>query len=297
MRTTKRFTPDLLDRFRAQGRGLGTYEDYVPWHRLSRGDPASRGRSHLQMWRGRQRELLSDNEWECLLFATMLPDVIDVREQFPLSLESSSHELAAYDVRASAGYFPGTLEIAKSIEEKHPRVNGNGRSAPWVMSTDFLLCLHEPGGTKTLLAIAFKSDNDLKQKRTNELLRIEQAYWRARNVKWLLVSSSLYDKRVALTLRRTCYWGLEGERLKLSIDVQVFARAYRGRPLYTALRDLANVTGSMELAQLAFWQSVWNGTVPLNLCRGWRPHIPIDLLPISLFWEQNPIASRRSLWN
>lgn len=296
MRTTKRFTPDLLDRFRAQGRGLGTYEDYVPWHRLSRGDPASRGRSHLQMWRGRQRELLSDNEWECLLFVTMLPDVIDVREQFPLSLESSTHELTAYDVRGPRCGFPGTLEIAKLVAVKHPRVNGNGRSAPWVMSTDFLLCMQEPEGTKTLLAIAFKSDNEIKQRRTIELLRIEQAYWRSRGVKWLLISSSLYDKSVALTLRRACYWSLDSERVKLSIDVQLFAKAYRGRPLYVALRDLASVIGSMELAQFAFWQSVWNGTVPLNLSRGWRPHIPIDILPISLFWKQNPIASRRSLW-
>lgn len=77
MRTTKRFTPDVLDRFRREGRGTGVYTEYIPWHRVSRGDPASRGRSHLLNWRGRQRELLSDGELVMTLFVTMLPGIDD----------------------------------------------------------------------------------------------------------------------------------------------------------------------------------------------------------------------------
>ena len=203
MRTTKRFTPNLLDRFRALGRGTGTYDDYIPWHRLSRGDPASQGRSHLPMWRGRQRELLSDQELGGFHFTIMLPTLVDVREQFPLSLESNRHELADYDVRARAGYFPGTKEIAESLATKHPRVNGNGRSAPWVMTTDLLLCLRRPDRQLELLAIAIKSDKDANRKRSKELLLLEKAYWQARGVTWLLITPSLYDKREVLTLRRT----------------------------------------------------------------------------------------------
>ncbi len=63
MRTEKRFTPKVLERFRREGRGTGTYSDYTPWHRVSRGDPSSKGRSHLIVWMDRQRELLSDQEW------------------------------------------------------------------------------------------------------------------------------------------------------------------------------------------------------------------------------------------
>lgn len=68
MRTTKRFTPHVLDRFRKLGRGTGTYQNYIPWQRVGRSDPSSMGRSHLQMWNGRQRELLSDQEWVGVFF-------------------------------------------------------------------------------------------------------------------------------------------------------------------------------------------------------------------------------------
>lgn len=81
MRTTKRFTPKVLARFKCQGRGTDTHQNYVPWHRVSCGDPASSGRSHLLMWRERLRELLLDGEHVAQLFATMLAYVDDVLEQ------------------------------------------------------------------------------------------------------------------------------------------------------------------------------------------------------------------------
>ena len=84
MRTTKRFSPTVIARFLRQGRGEGIYEEYIPWHRVSRGDPASAGRSHLLMWRHRLRELLSDGELGEQLFATMLQNLDDSLEQFKL---------------------------------------------------------------------------------------------------------------------------------------------------------------------------------------------------------------------
>lgn len=96
MRTTKRFTPKVLARFAREGRGTGIYEEYIPWHRVSRGDPASRGRSHLLEWKDRLRELLSDGELGAQLFAVMLPDLDDSLEQYRLEQEPSQHPLAAY---------------------------------------------------------------------------------------------------------------------------------------------------------------------------------------------------------
>jgi hypothetical protein len=81
MRTTKRFTPNVLIRYRKLNRGTGIFQNYIPWHRVGRSDPSSRGRSHLQMWNGRQRELLSDQEWVGFFFSTLVRDVNDIREQ------------------------------------------------------------------------------------------------------------------------------------------------------------------------------------------------------------------------
>lgn len=298
MRTTKRFTPDVLDRFRRQGRGLGTYSDYVPWHRVSRGDPSSLGRSHLLMWRGRQRELLSDLELIGFCFASMsVGQADDIREQFPLSLDQSSHELSTYDVRYAGQTCEGTLTIADKLGIKHPRTHGDGRSEAWVMTTDLLLTLHGgDGGGLALLAVAMKHDQDLRRKRTKELLRIEQAYWKTRGVQWLLITPSLYDQRVGITLRTTLSWGLG--QLAPSEKISVAASTILSSPNRTYTQVLTQLVsilgGDIDLAQRALWQAIWFGLAPIDLRRGWRPHLPLQVIPREDFDEMNPILSHRS---
>lgn len=298
MRTTKRFTPLVLDRFRRQGRGLGTFELYVPWHRVSRGDPASLGRSHLLMWRGRQRELLSDLELVGFCFATMVVKLRDdIREQFPLSLEPAPHELSDYDVRYSAPAFEGTLAIAEKLGIKHPKTHGSGRSEPWVMTTDLLLTINGAGQDQpALIAIAIKSANDLSRKRTRELLQIEQGYWLVRGVRWLLITPDLYDRRVALTLRNTLPWGLgqpvEADHLSLATAMILEGGAKSFTQILSLLVDQLGCT--IDQGQRAIWQAIWSGAVPVDLRRGWRPHLPLEVISKDAFDELNPILSMRS---
>jgi len=296
MRTTKRFTPKVLDRFRAQGRGTGIFDDYKPWHRVSRGDPASRGRSHLQKWQGRQHELLSDKEWVGLMFAIMTPGVVDIREQFPLSLEPSRHELSHYDIRIT-GDFPGTLELARNLGFKRPMTYGEGQSAPWVMTTDLLIALDRASGEKQLLAVAVKTANGASNKRALQLLAIEKAYWNVRGVKWILITPRQYDHQVALRLRDSI-----PHALSPSADAWLIAKAqsvtiqHQGYSLTRILHEIIFFAGDMTAAQGAFWQGVWQGIIPIDLRRGWRPHLPVHLLPYENFLELNPIASRRTAW-
>ncbi len=133
MRTTKRFTPAVIARFIKQGRGQGTHADYAGWHRVTRGDPASSGRSHLLRWRGRLRDLLSDGELGAQLFVTMLPDVDDCLEQYGLSPEDDMHPLAVYGERDPLTLFPGTLKLADELGIRHPRLSDAscaGRPSP-----------------------------------------------------------------------------------------------------------------------------------------------------------------------
>lgn len=297
MRTTKRFTPQLLERFRKQGRGQGTFDDYVPWHRVGRGDPASRGRSHLQQWNGRQRELLSDHEWVMLLFSVMLTNLVDIREQFPLSKEGDPHELSEYQPNAPQKLFLGTIEIAKNLGIKHPMTTGNGTSDTWVPSTDLLLTVKHADSTLELVAIAVKERKELTNRRKRELLLLERAYWAVRGVVWLVVTPIQYDEHVALTLRMTMPWALgavvsEADRQFASNT----ASEYRGLPLTQLLEKLSTSFGDVDHAQRAFWQGVWSSHIPLDLRRGWRPHQPVVLLDTSSFQSLNPIQMRRSAW-
>lgn len=297
MRKTKRFTPDLLDRYKKIGRGSGTFENFVPWHRVSRSDPSSIGRSHLQFWNGRHREFLSDGEWIVFMFCTMLQNIIDIREQFPLQYEDGINELSAYGV-CYGGYYPTTHEIASALGYKHPLVHGNGRSATWVMTTDMLLTLTRSDGSYYLLAVAHKPINYLEKKRTSQLLEIERTYWEARNVEWLLITPDEYTKAVALTLRNACPWGLSIPAQTSHIqEVVEKIHRFNGLSLTTCLIYFAESFGSMDLAQRAFWQCVWSGKTPIDLTRGWRPSTPIRLISSEEFWHFNPIASRRSSWN
>lgn len=296
MRTTKRFTPTVLARFVKQGRGLGTYENYIPWHRVGRGDPSSMGRSHLQMWEGRQREALSDGEWVGLFFAASVHGLMDIIEQFPLSLNESTHESSRYRADVPPNTYPGTKELAKKLGIKPPITTEKGTSDDWVMTTDMLLVIKHPSGELELLAVAFKPKGGLK-KRAKELLNLEREYWIARGVNWLLITPKLYDSRVALRLRDSMPWALENllpEKDLLAAALIVSAN--QGRSLTHIYSVLTEHFGNDDFAKRAFWQAVWSGKIPLDLRRGWRPHVPITLLSDEEFIELNPIASRRSSW-
>ncbi len=297
MRTTKRFTPSLLERFFRLGRGQGIFGDYIPWHRVSRSDPSSCGRSHLLQGKDRQHELLSDHEWVVIMFVFMLLNQIDVREQFPLSREEAKHELGAYRVDIGEKYFPGTLALAAKLRFKHPKTTDGEDSADWVMTTDLLIALRNSDGTIELVAVAIKTIDEMANKRKRELLAIERAYWVARGVTWLLITPALYDEKVGLNLRMQMPWTL-GERTSeqdrlIAADV---VRRFPGRSLTFILHQLEAALGEIDLAQRAFWQAVYSGQIPMSLKRGWRPHQPVVLLQQTDFVAQNPIASRSSSW-
>lgn len=281
-----------------QGRGTGTFQNYLPWHRVGRGDPSSRGRSHLMIWRDRQRELLSDGEWDGLLFATMISNLLDVREQHRLSLEDGPSELALYDVRHGGIVYPGTLAIAKKLNVKHPRVSEAGTSVDWKMTTDQVLVLRAPSGDLELLAVAYKDNNSDLTKRNRQLLAIEKAYWDARGVVWILITPELFDESVGVTLRRAVPWGL-GTPVSPS-DIAVAVNAVKktlGQSFTDTLNSIDLVLGEKDRAQRAFWQAVWTGAIPMDLRIGWRPHLPIKLMSQKKFVALNPVASRRTSWN
>jgi hypothetical protein len=250
------------------------------------------------MWNGRQRELLSDQEWVGFFFSTLVRDVLDIREQFSLSLEDGSHELSAYQVNASQHIYPGTLELAKQLGFRHPKVTDKADKSEWVMTTDLLLALKRPSGKFELLAVAFKPAGELSKKRTMELLSIERKYWAVRGVQWLLISPEQYDERVGLTLRRSLPWALGSAVSKADILVAAdVLEKHPGCSLSHFIEQLSAIFGCVDHAQRAFWQAVWRGEIHMDLRCGWRPHLPIVLLSEAAFLDQNPIESRRSAWN
>lgn len=299
MRTQKRFTAALLRRFQREGRGTGTYEEYTAWHRVGRGDPASRGRSHLWMWRSRQRDLLSDVERVGHYFVHMMPNVLDSIEQFPHGPDAAPHEMSRFDTRIDLNsHFPGTLEIARRRGIRHFMLSDEQSTEPWRYSTDQLLLIEDESKHRSLLAIAYKPSFASLTKRDREKLSLDQEYWQLRSVPWLLVTPDVYDPVVSRCLEMTAPWAINDpvsvDQMHMAVEV---TNVCLGLSLTDVLHRLSMRTGSKETAQRSFWQAVWCGAIPLDLRRGWRPHVPVRLLTLEQFAELNPIRSRRSAWN
>ncbi|MGZ5799372.1 MAG: TnsA endonuclease N-terminal domain-containing protein [Burkholderiaceae bacterium] len=303
MRKGKRFTPTKLENWQRNGRGAGVFSEYQPWHQVTRADPASRGRSHLANWSttGRTHHYLSDGEAEVFGFISMLQNVIDIREQFPLSLHDHPFEAAAYNASASHKKSAGTLAIAEELGIRHPTISDKDETAPWIMSTDFLVALENSPSERSLLAISYKLDSDLLSIRKRWLLLLENLYWQKQNVEWLLISPSLSLKSVRTTLRTTLPWGVpktseEIIPLQYLHKCAALAPYFHGKSLTTCLNVLIEELGEpMDFAQRTFWQAVWKSLLPIDLARPWNSSVPIHILEIAAFIAQNPIASRRSI--
>lgn len=174
-----RNTEARIARLRADGRGQGTGADYVPWLKIH--DFSSLGRVHRRMSAksGREVHLMSDGEDDVFLQLDTSPIVTDIREQFPLD-------------RAA------TILIAEELGFRHPAANG----VDVVMTSDFLVVW--TGGAST--AIAVKTPEDLRKRRTREKLEIERAFWSDKHVRWFLNVVDKPDRALRLNHQEIAEW-------------------------------------------------------------------------------------------
>ncbi|WAH58840.1 TnsA endonuclease N-terminal domain-containing protein [Pseudomonas silvicola] len=168
-RRGKLVTRNYLDKLISEGVGSGERESYRPW--LNIRSVPSRGRSSVipgvRIARGHQ--CLSDCESAFLILIEFNPDVVDIREQFPL---------IDYDE---------TFAIA--LQKKIEPALYVGTNVPYVFTTDFMLSIAEPGQDPSLVAISLKYKKEIddastdQKKRIFEKQEIEEEYWSRRGVR------------------------------------------------------------------------------------------------------------------
>lgn len=162
------FDESKVQRYLAEGRGVGTLASYKPW--LTVHDVPSSGRvSRIQGWHsGRIHHLLSDGETGLFLLFDWEDAVADIREQFPLDRDV-------------------TRQIAVEIGRPHP--HDNHTQTDLVMTTDFLIDA-VIDGKACLLARTFKRVEDLDDERTIAKFEIERRYWARSGVDWGIVTDA-----------------------------------------------------------------------------------------------------------
>ncbi|KPY54554.1 TnsA endonuclease N-terminal domain-containing protein [Pseudomonas syringae] len=248
-------TQSDIDRHIEKGFGQGSQELYVPWLRVQ--DVPSHGRSRKVhgVKVDRLHHLLSDLEYGYLLVAEFSPEVLDIREQFPLlpvpTLQSIAHALSIrYPV------YPGT-------------------KVPFVMTTDFLLTIKQPDGSTRLAARTIKYTESLKPskglERTLEKFQIERAYWTDRGVDWNIVT----EKDLPAPLIQNLDWLRKSATLQRHLQQRPLIESFleeitrvREYPwsLERALRHIAGVLFIPYAdAKAMFMHLVWHKQILLDL--------------------------------
>jgi hypothetical protein len=187
-----------------EGRGLGSgeaYRSFIKGHEFS-----SDGLIHRPIgWKQRRiYQLFSNLEYHVFLISQFSDKVIDIREQVPLlPLEL-------------------TKQIANDLGIKHP-AEYNQKRKETVRTTDFLFTIRE-GDSIKVIAKSVKHSDTLKDARTRELLKIEEEYWKKKNIEWSIITQKEINKIMAENISiiyDDYFWAEDKEYSDFQVDILV----------------------------------------------------------------------------
>lgn len=154
-RGPKKWNASTIERLTKEGRGKGNGVNYKPW--IDVFTISSIGNSHrIQGIKvPREYHLLSNTERDVFVWCEWQPNVVDIREQYPLDRDL-------------------TLEIAAAYGLRHPCYPGTNE--PTVMTVDFLLTVII-NGAESLIAISAKRDDEAEDENSMTKLEIIRRYF------------------------------------------------------------------------------------------------------------------------
>jgi hypothetical protein len=160
---SRNWNENVYRRYIREGRGQGAGADYKPWLTV-RDFPSLGVVSRVKgQTTGRLYHLMSTNETNLFYSLDWSDDVLDIREQYPLS-----------DLSDAIG-------IAERAQIRYPYDNKSG--FPYVMTSDFYV-----ETTSGAVVLSVKPVSELDKPRVLEKLEIERRYWKTRNIKWELIT-------------------------------------------------------------------------------------------------------------
>lgn len=178
-----------------EGRGQGTGKDYLPWitvHDFPSDGIASRGPG----WKSeRVFHFMSNLELQCFYLLEWSDIIIDIREQFPLELNS-------------------TLRIAEKCGIRHPIDNES--KFPRVLTTDFMITAVKDK-KEVYFARTAKYAKDIEDKRVLEKFEIERVYWEEKGIDWGIVT----EKDISKIFAENVQWIHDEYKLEPTLELGV----------------------------------------------------------------------------
>lgn len=196
-------TREQAEKRRERGIGTGEGSDYVPW--LAAREVPSRGRTTVVWgWKTRRSHtLLSGLERRAFFLLQRQPDVLDIREQYPLWPPER------------------TREVARSLGVRHP---GGNKPGCFVVTVDLLATRRGTDGPDFVEALSVKPQRRLDDARTQEKLTVELESCKGKGVRWFLLTEEELDTPYA----RNVEWMDEHHEIAdAEITPEAVARAER----------------------------------------------------------------------
>lgn len=161
----RKITENTIKRKKSQQRGLGILFEYKPWNTIQ--DTASNSLvTRVKGWKtGRIHQILSQLQLHFFYLLEWSPQVIDIREQFPLHHEET----------AAIAEEIGNSKLAEQINA------GN------FICLDFLVTVNNGFGNKEIARTVVGSKL-LNNKNLTEELEIQRRYWAFRNTDWGIIT-------------------------------------------------------------------------------------------------------------
>lgn len=242
-----------------RGFGLGTQESYRPWLRVR--DVPSTGSSGnpCGIKIPRIYHLLSEPERIYFFLLERQPDVVDIREQFPIL------------------HLHGTLELCAALGVTHPR---HGRF-PEPFTFDFMVTRQCASGL-THYARSIKTPEDALTPEVRRRLNVEYQWSRQNDLDWRLVDTGDFTKDLLSTLVFMRGWFRH--RYKPTANAveaftSGFMHVYRQNvPLRELLLECSSYMRiSPDEGQNAFRYSAWVDRIRLNLSHRLAMNLPVVL--------------------
>lgn len=272
------WTEAAILRMQQEGRGSGEGATYLPWIRIQ--DFSSQGvsgRPYGLKTGGREHHLLSEGESDFFLLLEWDPDVVDIREQYPLKRDLTLNIAADGGIHHTC--YPST-------------------TIPCVLTVDFLTTRKSAAGPK-LVAFDVKTACDLTDEVTLAKLEISRRYFAGMQIPYWIVATDSLDKWVItnLTLLRSMLPNalehgatkmlLADLRPRMVADLQ---RRKGSQPLneycssFDSMHALQPGTG-LRVAKLL----MWDRTIRFDLTVRQLETLPISSLQVSA--ERTPLRT------
>lgn len=261
-----------------RGKGLGTASLYTPWHFVK--DVPSKGFSNelYGIKTKRVHHFLSSPELECFLLSELNPNIVDIREQFPLL----NIELIE--------------KITTRLGVRHSYERYQRHTYPRIFTTDFLLT-YQIGEHISYEAISVKkSIQDIATKRALELQEIERLYWYLQGIPWRLF---IPDKNSAIIAQNIelLTSPIREPRINPTLtnsDIEVLASLHTGE--FTVNRLLSSLKGrlctSEDIGRIALGKLFFHRLISLDLTSSITKTKKLSIIDIHI--EQGGYANESS---